>query len=451
MLVCKVDFGRDPVFLAGEQVKVKLTIENARESSGNCDVSQTDGQSNDVQEDTLAIATGQLACRCAVNGNKVNKEAVEAKMAQFFTNSDSTSLSNKAKFQLGAAKSKTSFSIAQDEKGYNVFCTKPEIICCDLSLGPQESVSFSFAVQLPLSSEMIPTSFNGHTVRFTYKLLFGFQKVGQPMQLIKCPIRVLTLCNSLHGENLSAILASPKSPSEKKDVDNPFVEESEVYQKSTEELNQNVIMQAEIAMQSLSHRGVNGSISGGGNGHVTYSVRNGQTEIAKFSLAKSCFRIGEEINGFFEFNPFPRYCLQYTVSLQCEEKLSEQFRLDSLSTAQPESFGSKCEYVADLSQCEVSLPIPHSVTPSFSTELVSFSWSLQFTFIISTESHPDIATKFTNTSFDEENDDQIINYGSPSNYETFSWTLPITLLPNNPFRLQSCSTALKRHHILNMS
>ena len=63
MLVCKVDFGRDPVFLAGEQVKVKLTIENARESSGNCDVSQTDGQSNDVQEDTLAIATGQLACR----------------------------------------------------------------------------------------------------------------------------------------------------------------------------------------------------------------------------------------------------------------------------------------------------------------------------------------------------------------------------------------------------
>ena len=61
-------------------------------------------------------------------------------------------------------------------------------------------------------------------------------------------------------------------------------------------------METEIAMQSLSlsHRGVGGPNKGGNA--VAYSVRNGQTEIAKFSLAKSAFRIGEEISGQCLFN-----------------------------------------------------------------------------------------------------------------------------------------------------
>ena len=153
--------------------------------------------------------------------------------------------------------------------------------------------------------------------------------------------------------------------------------------------------------------------------------------------------------GVFDFNGFPKYCLQYTVNLQCEEKLMESFKLES-STAgtQIHLLGSKCEYVADVSQTELSIPIPHSVCPSFSTDMVHLSWSLQFTFVIATESHPDIASKFINTSFDDENDDQIVNYTRPSNYETFSWSLPITVLPNSPFKLQNCSSALKRSHSL---
>ena len=45
--------------------------------------------------------------------------------------------------------------------------------------------------------------------------MFGFQRVGLTVQLLKCPIRILVLCDKTHGESLasnSEII--PRSPAD---------------------------------------------------------------------------------------------------------------------------------------------------------------------------------------------------------------------------------------------
>ena len=62
---------------------------------------------------------------------------------------------------------------------------------------------------------------------------------------------------------------------------------------TAKEREDNLIEELELVMQTLAcKRNLNGRST-----PVAYSVRQEQIEIAKFSLSKNCFRIGEEING----------------------------------------------------------------------------------------------------------------------------------------------------------
>ena len=96
MLTASINFNRDPIFLAGETVQVEMALEN--ESSSD--------------DESLAICTGQLSCRCAVNGNKVNKDLMESQLTQLFSSASpqSGNRSPKSNYEIG---SNTAFNIAQ--------------------------------------------------------------------------------------------------------------------------------------------------------------------------------------------------------------------------------------------------------------------------------------------------------------------------------------------------
>ena len=92
MLTASVNFNRDPIFLAGETIQVEVVLENT--SPGD--------------SESLAICTGQLSCRCAVNGNKVSKDVIESQSAHLFSSTSSSK--SKANYEIG---SNTAFNIAQ--------------------------------------------------------------------------------------------------------------------------------------------------------------------------------------------------------------------------------------------------------------------------------------------------------------------------------------------------
>ena len=96
MLTASINFNRDPIFLAGETVQVEVALEN--ESSSD--------------DESMAICTGQLSCRCAVNGNKVNKDLMESQLTQLFSSASplSGNRSPKSNYEIG---SNTAFNIAQ--------------------------------------------------------------------------------------------------------------------------------------------------------------------------------------------------------------------------------------------------------------------------------------------------------------------------------------------------
>ena len=89
---------------------------------------------------------------------------------------------------------------------------------------------------------------------------------------------------------------------------NPFLSsgdrESSGHRLTGKEREDSLVEELELVMQTLAcKRNLNGRST-----PVAYSVRQEQIEIAKFSLSKNCFRIGEEINGWYRAICCPFLC-----------------------------------------------------------------------------------------------------------------------------------------------
>ena len=52
-----------------------------------------------------------------------------------------------------------------------------------------------------------------------------------------------------------------------------------------------------------------------------YDVKNSIGRVGRLCLFKTSYRLGEEIMGLFDFSDALSQCMQYSVSLYCEEQL----------------------------------------------------------------------------------------------------------------------------------
>ncbi|XP_077202788.1 RAB6A-GEF complex partner protein 2 isoform X3 [Paroedura picta] len=265
---------------------------------------------------------------------------------------------------------------------------------------PVRDVVDSYCETLPVDG---PPSFRGQAVKYVYKLTIGCQRVNSPIKLLRVPFRVLVL----HGlQDYQLPQDEAVAPA------NPFLEAEEGTKKDSRLAD----LASELLMAATSRRSL----------HL-YNISNSRGKVAAFCIFKTVYKIGEEVVGTFNFCAGDIPCLQYSVSLQTEERVQEAFQR---RRGQPASYSTQArhqESCLHTSRTSFSLPIPLSSAPGFSTNVVSLKWRLHFEFVTARE-----AVALQGVCSEGQSEAASWTGVERMEVDTFSWDLPIKVLPTNP-------------------
>ncbi|XP_077137394.1 RAB6A-GEF complex partner protein 2 [Ranitomeya variabilis] len=376
---------RGPVFLAGENLECVVAFTNPLSAL-----------STSASSETLAWASAQIHCQFHASDSRVQLPASEEPQQDV------------------QAVNETVFIPNRGERGQCILSTPPKILFCDLRLDPGETKSYSYSETLPLTA---PPSFRGQSVKYVYKLTIGCQRVNCPIQLLRLPFRVLLL-HALQG--FQPLHDDEVAPS------NPFLDDDEICKKDSRLLDSAM----EILMNVTSRRTLH-----------QYNISNARGRVGTFCIFKTVYKLGEDVIGTFNFSDGEIPCIQYSVSLQTEESVQEEYRR---SRGQPLSVSTHAQHQESClhtASSNFSLPVPLGSCPGFSTNIVSLKWRLHFEFVTSRE--PVEAPTVP------ENQAEIITWTGAEHIDvdTFSWDLPIRVLPTNPLLASYVSPASSSHSI----
>ncbi|XP_075595319.1 RAB6A-GEF complex partner protein 2-like [Balearica regulorum gibbericeps] len=260
----------------------------------------------------------------------------------------------------------------------------------------------SYCEMLPIDG---PPSFQGQSVKYMYKLTIGCQCVNSPIKLLHIPFHVLVL----HG------LKDYQFPQDEVMVpSNPFLEEEEGLKKDSYLVD----LVTELLMVATSQRSL-----------YLYNISNTRGKVGMFRIFKTMYKIREDVIGTFNFYEGDMPCLQFSVSLQTEESIQEELSSRHGAQGQPISFSTHThhqEACLHTAQSSFSLPIPLSSSPAFTTNIVSLKWRLHFELMTSGE--------LAGTCLVRGSKSEAVTWIGVEQIEmdTFSWDLPIKVLPNNP-------------------
>ncbi|RWS23661.1 RAB6A-GEF complex partner protein 2-like protein [Leptotrombidium deliense] len=329
---------------------------------------------SEISSEVLAWSGVQIHCQCTADESKV----ISIK-------------GNNTEEQTAFSSTETSFQPCKGERGKVIFSTKPKILFCDLSLAPNESKTYLYQETIPAK---VPPSYNGIAVKYVYKLTIGTQRINHSIQLLRMPLRVLTI----NGHN-------DVSPDEElEDVMNPTA----------------------VTLDFLLHKL---DCLTARRSQSSFAITNQLGKVASFSILKNSFKLGEDVVGSFSFEETNVPCLQFTVTLQSEERIKENYRSKSSKTfTQVTSYSKYHEFCLGTSNTHVILPIPLTVTPAFDTNILSLTWKLHFEFVTT---KPDEMQCVTIT------DSQGVTEQSPSDVtvQTMVWDLPINVYPTHPIQV----------------
>lgn len=366
---------RGAVYLAGETVQCQITF---------CNISE-----NPSDVDCLAWSSVQIICQCSVSESRVHLP----KSQQLSTEEVSTTACD------------TSFVPNKGERGMTVLSTKPRILFCDLKLGAGESKSYMYEDVIPADS---PPSYKGQAVKYSYKITIGAQKLNQPTRLIRIPFRVMVL----YGLNDISVYteAEEVTPS------NPFLKPVQ---------SENSLL--DIAMQVLS------TVTARKAPH-SYNITNAKGKVAKFILFKQAYKLGEDIVGVFNFTDGTVPCVQFSVTLQSEEQISEECRKKPSHGTALTSYVKHQEMCLHTAKTHINIPIPLTATPCFITDIVCLRWRLHFEFVTSCEPLPG--------SERPSNPEDSASWRGPAtiNVETMVWDLPVKIYPTSPLHASSVTS-----------
>ncbi|KAF7239985.1 RAB6A-GEF complex partner protein 2 [Varanus komodoensis] len=306
------------------------------------------------------------------------------------------------------AENETVFVPNRGERGQCVLSTPPKILFCDLRLDPGESRTYSYCEVLPVDG---PPSFRGQAVKYVYKLTIGCQRVNSPIKLLRVPFRVLVL----HGlKDYQLPQDEAVAPS------NPFLEEEEggCLKKDSRLAD----LATELLMAATSRRSL----------HL-YNISNSRGKVGTFCIFKAVYKLGEDVVGTFNFSEGDIPCLQYLVSLQTEERVQEAFQRRRGQLATYSTHARHQEACLHTAQSSFSLPIPLGSTPGFSTSIVSLRWRLHFEFVTSRDAaEMQVASEGASEAAIWTGREQMA-------VDTFSWDLPLKVLPASPLLAASAS------------
>ncbi|XP_046399104.1 RAB6A-GEF complex partner protein 2 isoform X1 [Ischnura elegans] len=370
---------RGPLYLAGETVECRITFHHPVLPSHSKSQSNTDAFEN------LAWASAQIHCQCLVNEAKVRYPEYGAVTAE------QISTSNTECFLPD-----TSFAPCRGDRGHVVFSTKPVILFCDLRLTPGESKTFVFKEKLPNEA---PPSYRGLSVKYSYKITVGTQRVNSAIKLLKVPLRVLVVTGvsdvSLCADNDDLAPSSPFIESKPKE--SPL----------------------EIAMQLLQNITAR-------RYPYYFNITNSKGNVVRFCIFKLAYKLGEDIVGTFDFSEATIPCVQFSVTLQSEEEIEAGCQKITQKSPSVVSYNKCHEFCISLKYTQLVLPIPLHVTPDFTSDVVSLKWRLHFEFV--TTSQPNISETVT----DDSTNGTVWQGPSSLDIETMIWNLPIKIYPTMP-------------------
>lgn len=296
------------------------------------------------------------------------------------------------------------FTLPKGERGSTVLSTNPIILFCDLSLNPGESQTYTYKEVIPIEA---PPSYRGTAVKYSYKITIGTQRFDHPTKLLRVPFRVLIV----PGLNDISVYHEPKEfePS------NPFLRHK-VKKESLLEIALEVL-------QTITCR----------KGTSYYNITNAGGKVAKFCLFKQAYRIGDDIVGTCDFSEGTVPCVQFSVTLQSEERISEECQKKPSQGVTVTSYSKHEEFCLHTSKTHISVPIPLTSTPGFLTDLVCLKWRLHFEFVTSKKPCPEIEAPSSPS--------ESSSWQGPSelDVETMVWDLPIKVFATNPLYATSVS------------
>uniref|UniRef100_A0A8C6UFS5 GP1 homolog, RAB6A GEF complex partner 1 n=1 Tax=Neogobius melanostomus TaxID=47308 RepID=A0A8C6UFS5_9GOBI len=328
MIEVVASMARGPVFLAGELMECLITFTNPMSHL-----------STSATSEMLAWASAQIHC-------------------QFNASEGRVALPQQGNKQDVQAESDTVLIPSRGERGQCVLDTPPKILFCDLCLDPGESKTYSYSEIVPLDG---PPSFRGQAVKYVYKLTIGCQRVNSPIKLLRVPFRVLVL---------QGMPEPPFPQDEEVSPSNPFLEEEEVSRRDARPLERALDMLMVTTSRRCPHM---------------FNITNVRGKVAKFCIFKIVYRLGEDIIGTFNFSEGDIPCLQYSVSLQSEEEIQQQYQRRPGQATSVTGHGRHLESCLHTASSHFSLPIPLNVTPGFSTDTVTLRWRLHFEFVTARE------------------------------------------------------------------
>lgn len=365
------------VYFAGETITYSLRFTNFSELTIN---SHSSGEN-----ETIAWVSAQIHCFCHINEARINfPQSVKKKLLA----------------------SGTSFIPHQDEQGLCVFQTEVKILFCDLQLAPGKSVVYEFDEILPSN---LPPSHRGRSCRYSYKLTIGTQRVGKSIQILRIPFRVLVIYGLT--EYLMNQSNQPNIPS------NPFLEDPA----------------SKLDLQEIASDLLN--MMSSRKSSKIFQIRNSNNKkIGVFSLVKTSAKIGEDFVGTFDFSGSDIPCVQYTVCLQSEEVISEEYKKSANQSNVVVSYAKFNEFCLFTERTHVLLPVPLHVTPNCMTDLVCLKWKIHFEFTVMTSP---LAGVQLDLSGGHANGDQL--WQGPSNFETeiMTWNIPVHILPTLPSQAEN--------------
>ncbi|XP_047241727.1 RAB6A-GEF complex partner protein 2 isoform X3 [Girardinichthys multiradiatus] len=374
MIEVVASMARGPVFLAGELLECLITFTNPMSHL-----------STSASSEMLAWASTQIHCQFHASENRVDLPAQ----------------GNKQDVQ---ADSDTVLIPSRGERGQCVLDTPPKILFCDLRLDPGESKTYSYSEVVPIDG---PPSFRGQAVKYVYKLTIGCQRVNSPIKLLRVPFRVLVL---------QGMPDPPFPQDEEVSPSNPFLEEEEASRRDATTLERALDMLMVTTSRRCPHM---------------FNITNTRGKVAKFCIFKTVYRLGEDVIGTFNFSEGDIPCLQYSVSLQSEEEIQQQYQRRPGQPISVAGHGRHLESCLHTASSHFSLPIPLNVTPGFSTEIgqsavMALRWRLHFEFVTAREPMEPPAVL--------QNQSEVTVWAGAEDVDvdTFSWNLPIKVLPTNP-------------------
>ncbi|KFW61298.1 Retrograde Golgi transport protein RGP1, partial [Pygoscelis adeliae] len=373
MIEVLAKLGRGPVFLAGEVLECVITFTNPLSAS-----------STSASSEMLAWASAQIHCQFHASENRVALPPSDGSKHDVQAENETVFVPNRVHCL---------------RLSYYTVCGLGKLQKCSRRVEKCWGLCDSYCETLPIDG---PPSFRGQSVKYVYKLTIGCQRVNSPIKLLRVPFRVLVL----HGlKDYQFPQDEAVAPS------NPFLEEEEGLKKDSRLAD----LATELLMVATSRRSL----------HL-YNISNTRGKVGTFCIFKTVYKIGEDVIGTFNFSEGDIPCLQFSVSLQMEESIQEEFQR---RRGQPVSFSTHArhqEACLHTAQSSFSLPIPLSSTPGFTTNIVSLKWRLHFEFVTSGES--------AGTCLVRGSQSEAVTWTGVEQIEvdTFSWDLPIKVLPTNP-------------------